>query len=93
MVSQSKIRRWLAGICLALACLMVLLGLTVFEGRLKSFQFIGYWGACFCLTALAAFSALMELVLLGRQLRQEQRTLIEETLRDAKEKEKRDPID
>ena len=85
MVSQSKFRRWLAGVCLALALVMVVLGLTVLDGRLKSFQFLGYWGACFCLTALAGLAALIEIVLLGRRLREEQRSLIEETLRKAKD--------
>jgi hypothetical protein len=77
----SKIRRWLAGVCLSLGLLMLALGMTVLERWLQSYQFLVYWSICIGLTGLAALIALADLLLLRHQLRHEQRSLIEETLR------------
>jgi hypothetical protein len=84
MTADSKIRRCLAGVCLLLALVMLVLGLTVLDKRLKSYPFLAYWSVCICLTALAAIGALVDLMLLRRQLQREQRRLIEQTLRGAK---------
>jgi hypothetical protein len=74
-------RRWLAGICLALALLMLGLGLTVLAPSLQAYVFLVYWLVCTCLTLLAGVIALADVMLLKRHLRNEQRSLIEDTLR------------
>jgi len=89
MRSASKIRQWLAGISLALALVMLILGLTLLEGRLRAFGFLIYWLVCFSLTGLAALLALIDLFFLKRQLRSDQQELIEQTLNEAKDELKR----
>jgi uncharacterized membrane protein HdeD (DUF308 family) len=85
MGPASKFRRWLAGVCLVLALFMLALGLTVLADRLKqSNPFLVYWGVCACFTGLAAITALLDMMLLRRELRHRQQALIEQTLRDAK---------
>ena len=89
MRSASKVRQWLAGISLAMALVMLVLGLTVLEGRLRTFGFLIYWLVCFSLTGLAALLAMIDLFFLKRQLRSAQQELIEQTLNEAKDDLKR----
>ena len=70
---------------------MLVLGLTVLAGRLKSYPFLIYWSVCLCSTVLAALIALIDLLLLRRQLRQAQKLLIEQTLREAKNERNEKP--
>jgi hypothetical protein len=69
---------------------MLVLGLTVL-GQLKSYPFLIYWSVCLCLTVLAAFAALIDLLLLRGQLHQAQKLLIEQTLREAKNERNEKP--
>jgi hypothetical protein len=92
VASASKIRRWLAGTCLSLSLLMLVLGLTALTGWLaNSFQYLIYWTVCICLTVLAAITALLDLLLLRHQLREAQKLLIEQTLRDANDERNEKP--
>ena len=76
---------------LALAIVMLVLGLTVWAKRLTGFGFLVYWTVCFCLTAVAAGLALLDVMAIRRQSREAQRALIEEALGELdKDKHKRD---
>lgn len=86
--SRSKIRRRRFGIaCISIALLMLLAGETVLKSQLSGVALLGYWLACFILTALAAGAALIEAARVGLEGREAQRSLIEKTLQDV-EREK-----
>jgi uncharacterized membrane protein YecN with MAPEG domain len=89
MRSASSVRRWLAGVFLGVALLMLAVGLTVLSSRLRAVGFLVYWLICFGLTGAAALVALIDLFLLRRQLRHAQQELIEQTLNEAKNDLKR----
>ena len=74
-------RRLAAGLFLGGACLMLVLGTTILSPHLKEVSFLIYWLICFLLTGLAAIFALVDLVIIRHQSREEQRDLIKETLK------------
>jgi hypothetical protein len=74
-------RRWATGVFLGLACLMLLLGLTVFSRHLQKISFLIYWLVCFLFTGLAAILALVDMVIIRQKSRDEQSDLIESTLK------------
>ena len=88
-------RRMVTGILLGAALLMLILGLTVLSGHLKRDAFLIYWLICFLLTGLAAIFALVDMMIIRRKSREEQRELIRTTLdqaaRDAKDLDKSRP--
>ena len=88
-------RRVVTGIFLGVAFLMLILGLTALSAHLKRDSFLIYWLICFVLTGLAAILALVDMMMIRRQSREEQRELIQTTLeqaeRDAKDFDKSDP--
>ena len=92
MFAASKARRWLAGLSLLLAAAMLTLGMTVFGGRLKRYDFLVYWTVCFGLTGFAAVMALLDMAMIKRQSRKAQRDLIQEALNQVEE-EKRKRLD
>jgi hypothetical protein len=69
----------MSGGAIIVAVCMVILGQTVFAGRLQGFDYIYYWGACFIVTLLAAVAALFEMAAIRKQSRREQNRLVEET--------------
>jgi hypothetical protein len=85
-------RRWFGAIVLTAALLMLIAGETVLQGRLKELGFLLYWALCFGFTCLAIIVAFLDVRALGRRTRQEQRDLLESTLkkiqRDARDKRK-----
>jgi hypothetical protein len=81
---SGKMRRVAVGLFLAAALLMLVLGMTVLSQRLSGVGLMIYWLICFVLTGLAALGALIDMTLIRRELREEQRKLIETTLADAK---------
>jgi hypothetical protein len=90
MFADSPTRRWLAGLSLLLAVVMVILGMTAFASRLKGYDFLAYWTVCFGLTSVAAVLALLDMLVIKRQSRKAQRDLIEEALNQVEaEKKKR----
>ena len=75
-------RRWFGGIVLVGALTMLICGQTVLQDRLKRFDFIIYWLACFALTGMAAIAAVRDLRDLQRRTRQQERDLLESTLKE-----------
>jgi hypothetical protein len=74
-------RRVAAGICLAAAVGLLVLGQTVFQSRLSPPMFLLYWAACFVLTCAAILIALRDARFQRQKIRHEQKSLLEDTLR------------
>ena len=89
MDNRSDIRRrWWGAIFLATALLMVLAGQTILREYLRDAVFIVYWTACFVFTMLAIIVAFRDVSALQRRAREQQRELIETTLKEVlREKE------
>lgn len=81
MSSKSR-RRWFGATCLLTAIAMLVAGVTVLEGAMAPLAFVGYWLACLLLTALAAGTALIDASRVRAEQREEQRALIENTLKE-----------
>ncbi len=80
--SPNPRRRWFGALCLLAAIGLLIAGETVFQGRLSPAGFVLYWAACFVLTALAAIAAVREAARIRHEQRDEQRALLESTLRE-----------
>jgi O-antigen ligase len=94
MSDKVRSKTWRRGfgiLCIAVAILMLICGETVLRGTLakNAGLLLVYWMSCFILTALAAGVAIIEAARVGRENREEQRTLLTETLQ-AVEREKRE---
>ena len=85
-------RRWLGAFFLGVSLLMLILGETIFNRRLSGnvlLMFV-YWMVCFLAVICAAIIALLDLAVVRRRTREEQRGLLSETLNEiAREKEAR----
>jgi hypothetical protein len=68
-------RRWFGLFFLAVAAAMVIWGQTVFEPYLRGVGFIAYWALCGLVTVCAIGTALLDLIVLRRRARREQREL------------------
>lgn len=91
MVSlDSERRRWPSLLCLAVAGLMLVLGLTVLSPQLRGLGFVIYWLFCFLLTVAALVLAALELRSLQRRVRAAQRELIKQTLEHSPEDDSED---
>jgi hypothetical protein len=75
-------RRLFGVIVLGAALLMLILGQTVLEGRLKGVVFLAYWLICFIFVGLTFVVAFRDVRAIQNQVRSEQRTLLESTLKD-----------
>jgi hypothetical protein len=75
-------RRWFGAIVLGAALVMVILGQTVLEGRLKGVVFLAYWLICFIFVGLTFVVAFRDVRAIQNLVRSEQRTLMESTLKD-----------
>jgi hypothetical protein len=75
-------RRWFGAIVLAVALLMLILGETVLKGKMSDVAFLVYWLVCFVLTGLAIVVAFRDVKAVQNEVRSEQRTLLESTLKD-----------
>ena len=75
-------RRWLGGGALAGALAMLICGETILQGRLRPFDFVIYWLLCFVLTGVAMIVAFRDLRDLQQRTRQQQRDLLQNTLRE-----------
>jgi hypothetical protein len=69
---------------LLLAVGMLIWGQTVLKTRLTGLSFVFYWLLCLLLTFLALATALVDLRLVRRRLRQEQKDLIQKTIEGVK---------
>ena len=74
-------RRWFGALCLAAALVMLVTGLAFLDARLSSIARLCYWLGCFVLTGLAAGTALIDAARVRAEQREEQRALLESTLR------------
>jgi 4-hydroxybenzoate polyprenyltransferase len=75
-------RRWFGAIVLGVALLMLILGQTVLEGRLNGVVFLAYWLVCFIFLGLTFVVAFRDVRAIQNEVRSEQRTLLESTLKD-----------
>lgn len=85
-------RRWLGAFFLGAALLMLVAGETVLSARLSGSALLTviYWMLCLLAVICAMFIALLDLVVVRRRTREEQRGLLSETLNEiAREKEAR----
>ncbi|MEK7780705.1 MAG: hypothetical protein AAB370_04315 [Verrucomicrobiota bacterium] len=90
--NAKTLRRRFGVICIAVAIVMLIAGETVLKSWLAQspVRLICYWMGCFILTALAAFAAVVDAARVRQESREEQRALLEDTLRQI-EQEKRSP--
>ena len=87
-------RRWLGGIFLGVAIVMLVAGQvcdTLLRERLGRSGFLIFWMICFLFTFLAILVAFVDLMVVRRRTAEEQRALLEDTLGDIA-REKADPI-
>ena len=86
-------RRWFGAIVVVLALAMLVLGETVLKRTLGGIAFLFYWLVCFVLIILAIAVAFRDVRAIQDEVRTEQRTLLESTLKDieneARSKQKR----
>jgi hypothetical protein len=76
--STDTIRRRMGVLFLTMAVAMLVLGQTILQSRLKDWIFLVYWLGCFGFTILAAMTALIDVMVVRRKSRDQQRELIEE---------------
>jgi hypothetical protein len=74
-------RRWFGAAALIVALGMLVAGETVLRGQLSPEGFLLYWLVCFALTSSAIFAAFLDVRALQQQIRQEQRDLLDTTLK------------
>jgi hypothetical protein len=83
MLSNSRLRRrWLGGISLVFALVLLILGETVLKGRLTPEAFLVYWLICLVLTITAIIVAFLDFRDLGRSTVHQHRDLIDKTLEE-----------
>lgn len=75
-------RRRFGAICIGAAVLMLIAGETFLKARLAGIPLLCYWMTCFVLTALAAGAAIIDAARVREETREEQRALLEMTLRE-----------
>ena len=75
-------RRWFGAIVLGVALLMLILGETMLKGRMGDTAFVLYWLICFVLTGAAIVVAFRDVKAVQNEVRSEQRTLLESTLKE-----------
>jgi hypothetical protein len=82
MASRDVQRRWFGASCLLAALAMLVAGETVLRGRLDGYAFLLFWLACFAFTGMAIVVAFLDVSALRRRTRNEQRELVESTLKE-----------
>jgi hypothetical protein len=93
--SSDIVRRTLGAVFIGTAILMLILGETALADALEKSRttFILYWFGCFVFTALSAFVALLDFVVMRQRIRKQQREFLENTLREIAEKQARSKRD
>ena len=76
-------RRALGALFLVASLVLLIAGETVLSDRLRShpFAFVVFWMGCFMCVGLAFLMALMDLAVVRRRTRAQQRELLEEAMR------------
>jgi len=72
-------RRWFGLLFLALSFGMLVWGQTFLKDRLTGTAFLFYWSVCFLFTFLAIATALLDMLLVRRQMRHERREMLKKT--------------
>ena len=92
MGSSSDIRRRGLGAFFLLAALgMLVAGETLLRERMSPLVFLLFWLVCLLFTCLALFIAFLDVTAIRRRIRDEQRALFENTLRDIARRKQPDP--
>lgn len=75
-------RRWIGAILLAISAVMLIAGETFLKETLRKGNWIplAYWSGCFVFVLMAIIVALLDMVIMRKRLRAEQRGLVEETV-------------
>ncbi len=81
-LSRRAVRRLFGAGVLLLALGMLILGQSVLQDRLQGMAFVSYWLCCFALTVLAMLVALFDVRRVRVRTHQEERELLQDTLRD-----------
>lgn len=89
MASRDVRRRWLGAGCLVAALAMLVAGETVLHGRLDGYAFLLFWLACFAFTGSAIVVAFLDVSALRSRTRNEQRELVENTLKEIEQSKRR----
>ena len=66
---------------------MLILGQSVLKSKLDGRVYIRYWLICFALTGAAALVALVDLLIIKRETKAEQKELLDQTLHEIEEAE------
>jgi membrane protein implicated in regulation of membrane protease activity len=74
-------RRWLSGIALGGSLLMLVIGETALKGKLGAFPFVIYWLGCLTLLIVAFTGAIRLFRMVQERTREEQKKLLDETLK------------
>lgn len=85
--SKSR-RRKIGTACIAIAILMLIAGETVLKNKLSGIPMLCYWLGCFVFTAIAAGAAVIDAACVGIENRNEQKSLIEKTLKEIENKKR-----
>ncbi len=80
-------RRALGTLLLGGALVMLVWGQTALKPTLQGLSFILYWAVCMCLTFLALMTALLDLWIVRRRGREQEKQLLNDTLRNIATKE------
>lgn len=75
-------RRGLGILFLGSAVVMLILGQTMLQNRLRDLAFLAYWMTCFAFTGLAVAVALRDARENKRRLKEERRDLLQTTLKE-----------
>lgn len=75
-------RRWTGAVLLAISAVMLLVGETLLREKLHQWRWLTliYWSVCLISVLLAVIVALLDMAIMRRRLRAEQRGLVEETV-------------
>ncbi len=75
-------RRWFGLLFLAISFGMLIWGQTFLQGRLAGTSYLFYWSICFLFTFLTLATALLDILLVRRQIRRDQRALLHQAFTD-----------
>jgi len=73
-----KVFRVLGSICLSTSLIMIISGLSAFQGKLKGWGFILYWSVCFLFAIGSAVFALLEIVFIRKMAQRAYKELVDE---------------
>jgi hypothetical protein len=85
MSPTSKRRRWVGIVCLAIAIVMVVAGEFLLPGRFSPYAQLTYWFICFIFVGAAMLVAVVDMLMMRQESRNEQRALLERTIREIQE--------